>query len=193
MAVLFLILNVVGEVLTVKGKVVPEIMNIRKYFARKKKERETLAEMMATLPEVKKSLNELNAHYSADNIKMRDGWMDSVNTALKDINSWRADFDKKLDENSENTLDILIENKRSAIINFASFVIEESNPVTREQFNRIFRLHKGYEKIISSKGLTNGEVDIAIRIIRESYEQHMRNHTFVEDVRGYEPTHKENP
>ena len=33
--------------------------------------------------------------------------------------------------------------------------------------------------------MTNGEVDIAIRIINESYEEHMRHHSFVEDVRGY--------
>ena len=35
--------------------------------------------------------------------------------------------------------------------------------------------------------MTNGEVDIAYRIISESYETHMRNHTFIEDIRGYTP------
>lgn len=34
--------------------------------------------------------------------------------------------------------------------------------------------------------MTNGEVDIAIRIIKESYEKHMRHHSFVEDIRGYD-------
>lgn len=33
--------------------------------------------------------------------------------------------------------------------------------------------------------MTNGEVDIAIRIIKEAYENHMRNHTFIENIRGY--------
>ena len=57
--------------------------------------------------------------------------------------------------------------------------------VTKEQFNRIFRLYKEYEDIIAQNKLTNGEVDIAYRIITESYEEHMRDHTFVEDVLGY--------
>lgn len=58
--------------------------------------------------------------------------------------------------------------------------------VTREQFNRVFKLYAEYEEIIEANGLTNGEVDIAYRIIKESYETHMRNHTFVEDALGYD-------
>ena len=79
--------------------------------------------------------------------------------------------------------------ERNAIISFASLVIDESKPVTREQFNRIFKVHQEYESIIESNGMTNGEVDIALSIIKESYEKHMRNHTFVEGARGY-PTPK---
>jgi hypothetical protein len=57
--------------------------------------------------------------------------------------------------------------------------------VTREQFNRIFKQHEEYEDIIKANGIKNGEVDIAYRIISESYETHMRNHSFIEDIRGY--------
>ena len=32
--------------------------------------------------------------------------------------------------------------------------------------------------------MTNGEIDINYQIIKESYEEHLRNHTFIEDVRG---------
>ena len=42
-----------------------------------------------------------------------------------------------------------------------------------------------YEEIIKDNDLQNGEVDIAIHIIREAYENHLRNGSFVEDVRGY--------
>ena len=42
------------------------------------------------------------------------------------------------------------------------------------------------EDIIKKNNMTNGEVDIAIRIIKESYEKHMRHHSFVEDIRGYD-------
>ena len=90
-----------------------------------------------------------------------------------------------MDRNNEDTLALLIDNKRNTIINFASKVIDENTPVTREQFNRIFKIHKEYEEIIESNKLTNGEVDIAFRIITEAYEAHMRNHSFIEDIRGY--------
>ena len=39
----FLIMQIVGEILEFKGKVVPEFIKIRKYFARKKQERQTLS------------------------------------------------------------------------------------------------------------------------------------------------------
>lgn len=186
---LYLALQVIGELLEVKGKMVPEFMKIRKYFARKKAERETLAEVRTTLDAVKKQLTEIDAHYSKDNIAMRDGWMNGVNQALADINGWRAEFDKKLDQNSATTLDILIENLRSSVISFASYVIDETNPVTREQFNRIFKIYAKYEAILEEYEMTNGEANVAMRIIRESYETHTRNHSFVEDVRGYGQGH----
>lgn len=186
---LYLALQIVGELMEVKGKVVPEFMKLRKYFARKKIERETLAEVRTTLDAVKKQLSEIDAHYSKDNIAMRDGWMNGVNQALADINNWRKDFDEKLDKNSETTLDILIENLRSAVISFASYVIEEKNPVTREQFNRIFKIYAKYEAILDEYDMTNGEANVAMRIIRESYETHTRNHSFVEDIRGYGQGH----
>lgn len=184
---LYALLQIVGELLEVKGRIVPEFMKVRKYFARKKQERETLAEVRTTLDAVKKQLTEIDAHYSKDNIAMRDGWMSGVNQALADINGWRAEFDKKLDQNSATTLDILIENLRSSVISFASYVIDEKNPVTREQFNRIFKIYAKYEDILKEHKMTNGEANVAMRIIKESYETHTRNHSFVEDIRGYEP------
>ena len=72
------------------------------------------------------------------------------------------------------------------IISFANRVIDEKIPVTREEYNRIFKLYNEYEDIIKQNGRTNGEVEIAHRIIAESYENHMRNHTFVENIRGYD-------
>lgn len=175
---LLLVLQLIGEIMEVAGKTAPELLKIRKYFARKKRERETLEE-------IKVAFQEFNAHYSADNIKMRDEWIRGVNHKLEQNDQRIKDFDQKLDTTHAVTLDLLINSKRETIINFAAYVIEEKNPVTREQFKRIFKIHKEYDDIIEESGLTNGEVDIAYRIITESYETHMRNHSFVEDVRGY--------
>ena len=183
---LFFIMQLIGEILEFKGKVVPEALKIRKYFARKKMERQTIQEVSVTLADVKKSLDEMNQHYSTDNINMRNEWIRHVNDCLLRYDTTISEINTKLDKNNSDTLSILIDNKRNAIISFASVVIDEEKPVTKEQFNRIFKVYEEYEAMIAANGMTNGEVDIAIRIIRESYENHMRNHSFIEDIRGYE-------
>lgn len=195
-AVVFFVLQLIGEFLEKIGKIVPEFMKIRKYFARKKKEREVLAQLPeifaeirdvpATLKDVKALLNDVDKHYSVDNIAKRDGWIKTVNSKLESNDLVIQELIKKLDQNNEDTLELKIESKRSTIIDFASYVIDDSHPVTREQFNRIFKTYNEYEDTIKKNGLTNGEVDIAYRIITEAYEAHMRNHTFIEDIRGYD-------
>lgn len=184
-ASVFLMLQIIGEILEFKGKVVPEFVKIRKYFARKKEERRTMRDAIDTLGEVKKLMTDVNVHYSTDNINLRNNWMKSVNEKLEQNDKWIQEFDKKLDRNNCITLDLLIDSKRNSIINFASTVANKDTPVTREQFNRVINMYRDYEKIIEENGLTNGEVDIAFRIIEEAYENHMRKHTFIEDVRGY--------
>lgn len=182
---LFLITQVVGELMEVQGKAVPEFVKIRKYFSRKKQEREILRQVPETLREVQQSLNEFKSHYDTDNIRMRDNWIKSVNESLKENDKWIKEFDKKLDKNNADTLSLLIENKRNTVIAFASKVVDENSSVTREEFTRVFKLYKEYEDIIKDNNLTNGEIDIAYHIIMDAYETHMKNHSFVEDVRGY--------
>lgn len=183
-AVLF-VLQLIGEFLNFKGKAVPEIMSIRKYFARKKSERKVIRELPNTIQDLKNIVNNIDKHYNADNISMRDKWIDSVNNKLMMEDKLVRDLDKKLDEANKDIVSILVDNKRDTIIDFASRVSDSSVLVTKEQFNRVFKLYKEYEDLISKNGLTNGEVDIAYRIIVESYEEHLSNHTFIEDTRGW--------
>lgn len=199
---LFVVSQVVGEVIELKGKVAPGFLKLRKMFQRKRQEREAMRKMIALLPtleavpetmaDVKKVLTSIDNHYSHDNITMRDGWMKDVNERLKTAEEAREENRKnieklevKLDKNNADTLSLLILVKRNTIISFADLVVDETKPVTREQFNRIFKLYKEYEDIIKANNMTNGEVDIAIRVICESYEHHMHNRTFLEDIRGY--------
>ncbi len=181
----FLVMQIVGEILEFNGKIVPEFVKIRKIFARKRMEKKMVYEAGVTLSEVRQLLQDINCHYSEDNIRMRDKWMESVDDRLNRYDVSINEIGTKLDKNNQDTLSLLVENKRGSIIDFASLVSNERSAVTREQFNRIFRIYDEYESIIEANGMTNGEVDIAIRIIRESYENHVRNHSFVEDIRGY--------
>lgn len=188
------IMQGIGEFLEFKGKIVPEFMKIRKKFIRQRKEKETLHEMTELMPSLKKVpealerttalLESVDNHYSHDNITMRDDWMKGVNNNIDEIHRWMQSMSDKIDKNNEDTLAIRIENMRTDIIDFASYVSDDTKPVTKEQFRRIFRMYKDYEKILADNNRTNGEVDIAIHIIQTSYEKHLCTHSFVEDFMG---------
>lgn len=183
-----LVLNIIGELLEFKGKVVPEFMKIRKHFSKKKNEKKETAQ---TLKEVKTLLSEVNAHYSADNITKRDDWMHWVNDraqvyddSIVAINAKLSEVTEALKDNSKITEEMFIQSSRDRIIDFAAKVVDDKVIVSREEFNRIFKVYNKYEKFLEDRHLTNGEIDIAIHIIKEAYERHMKEHTFLEDVRG---------
>lgn len=185
LVVLYLIMQIIGELVELSGKVVPEFFKIRKYFARKKEEKKETAE---TLKEVRQLLQDVNKHYNNDNITQRNDWMSWVNDRATVYDSSVAELTElkeSLRANNELTLDLYINVNRNRIIDFAGKVVNENVAVSREEFNRIFRVYNEYEEILERHNKTNGEVDVAIRIIREAYETHMRNHTFIEDIRGY--------
>lgn len=179
---IFLITQIIGELAECMGKVVPEALKVRKYFARKKREKE---ETSKTLIEVKQLLSDVNAHYSEDNIAKRNDWIDWINNKVEVYDASITELDKKMDKNNEITLSLLIEHKRNSILDFAGRVVDDKYPATREQFNRIFKIYSEYEKIIEENNLTNGEIDIAYRIITDAYADRIKERSFVEDIRGY--------
>ena len=189
LAAAFLLMQIVGEIMELKGKVVPEFVKIRKIFTRKKLEKQ---ETNQTLQEVKQLLNDVNSHYSNDNIEKRNHWMKWVNDraiaydkSIVEISKTLSDVTQALKDNTKLTEELFIQHSRDRVIDFATKVVDEKAPVSREEFNRIFKVYNNYEKYLVDHGMTNGEIDIAYRIIKDSYEQHMRNHSFIEDVRGY--------
>lgn len=182
---IFVILQIIGEVLEFFGRVVPEFVKIRKFFARKRRERE---ENRLLLHRVQALLDDVNQHYSADNITKRNAWMQWVNERAVVYDASVAELTSLKDAlhaNNELTLDLYINVNRNRIIDFASKIANDKIMVSREEFNRIFRTYDEYERILEKHGKTNGEVDIAMAVIKDSYTSHMKNHTFLEDVRGY--------
>lgn len=53
MVIVFFCVQLIGGFLDMKGKVVPEYLNIKAYFSRKKREREVLHQMPSALENVK--------------------------------------------------------------------------------------------------------------------------------------------
>lgn len=184
-AILYIVTSVIGCILDFKGKIWPEIINWRRWRRRKKEEKEKQAKLFERVAE---KLESFESHYSPDNIAKRNEWMQWVNdraevydASVKELTT----FKETLEVTKELTLDLYININRNRIIDFAGKVVNEDAAVSREEFNRIFKIYDEYEAILEKYGKTNGEVEISIRIIREAYESHMRNHTFIEDSRGY--------
>lgn len=192
---LFFILQIIGALMELKGYVAPGIMNVKKYLERKKREAElmervatfmdTYASTFNTISELSGLLEKVNEHYRSDKIEERDRWINTVNSNFSDLYKKQEELGEKLDSNNEATLSMLLDNKRSIIMNFASKVVDEQYAATREQFKKAFATYTEYEQLITKYNKTNGEVDIAIRIITEAYETRLRDHTFIEDARGY--------
>lgn len=185
----FVVMQVIGEILEFKGKIVPEFLKVRKFFSRRKAEKE---EGRLMLKRVEKQLAEVSSHYSVDNIVKRDNWIKWVNDRSKiydesivAINRNLEDVTQALRDNTTLTEEMFVQSSRDRIIDFAAKVADGNVMVSREEFNRIFKVYDQYETYIEKHGLTNGEVGVSIQIIREAYEARMKNHTFIEDVRGY--------
>jgi|GEM_PF-955560 hypothetical protein len=185
----FLVMQIIGEFLEFKGKVVPEFLKVRKFFSRRKQEKN---ETTQTLREVKQLLSEVNAHYSEDNITKRNSWMNWVNeravvydNSIVDITKNLADVTQALRDNTKLTEEIFIQSSRDRIIAFSTKVADENALVSMEEFNRIFKVYDDYENYLHDHNLTNGEVEIAHRIIEEAYELRLKTRSFTEYIRGY--------
>lgn len=186
---IFFAMQAIGEFLEFKGKVVPEFFKIRKWLTRRKREK---AEAAQTLKDVQVLLNDVNGHYSVDNIAKRDGWMQWVNNraevydeSIKQLREALTEVVQALKDNTKLTEEMFIQSSRDRIIDFATKTSNENVMVSREEFNRIFKVYAKYEKYLKEHKMTNGEVDINYQIIKESYKQRLRDHAFTEDIRGY--------
>ena len=182
---IWLILHIIGFILDIKGKVVPEIINIRGYIKRKNKEKKKHQDLLKRLEE---KLDTFDKHYSKDNISKRDDWMAWVNNraiVYDDALSKLLLLQEKLNENNEITLDLYINVNRNRILDFARIVADDNTLASREEFNRIYKVNKEYHAILAKYNKENGEVDTAMKLIDEAYDYRMKHHSFIEDIRGY--------
>lgn len=159
---LFLILQIIGELCELKGKIVPEFLKIRKYFKRKKQERE---ETTKTLSEVKKLLADVNAHYSEDNITKRDNWISGVNASMKNNDTLIQALDSKIDkilDTNENLKNQVEQVKNNVLENEADRLRSElfdcGNRCRRhirlhpEEMEHIRAVYKKYAEVLHQNG-----------------------------------------
>ena len=123
---ILLVIQIIGCILDFKGKVVPEIINIRGHLRRKREEKEEAErkakETAETLAEVKQLLSDVNAHYNKDNITKRNDWMKSVDKSVGDNDKLIQALDGKIDkllEANEKLEDQLVQVKSNVLENEA--------------------------------------------------------------------------
>lgn len=186
---LFLLLQIIGELCELKGKIVPEFLKVRKYFKRRKEEKEERRERLKRIDE---KFAAFEVHYNPENIAKRDRWMDWVNNradkydeSIDKLAESLTAITEALNKNTEMTEEMFIQDSRTIILSFAEKVGNPGTIVSREECKRVFKVYDKYEQFLKDHDKTNGEVDIAIKVIQEGYEARLKNNSFLEDLRGY--------
>lgn len=181
-AAIFFVVQVADMIISTKKKIIPEFISIKQRCERKKKEREALEKLPNTISEVKTLLNDVNQHYSADNITKRDNWIAEVDTKLNDNANSYKDLKEDVKDLKDMVLNILVESKREAIVRFAERVVDDKS-VSREQFERMLKVYQEYEVLVADHQIPNNVLCISVEIINEAYKKHLQEHSFLEDKR----------
>lgn len=192
--IIFALLQLIGEFIEAIGKVSPAILNVRKWITRKhQKRKEQEEKMLATLEEVRGLLDDVNLHYSQDNITQRDAWIQWVNSKadfydqkVAELVEMRASLSAialTLAENTRTTDEMFKESCRDRIIDFASKVTNPLTLVSHEEFRRIFKVYDAYEAFLEAHNEPNGEVETNYALIRESYAERVKSSNFIENMR----------
>lgn len=184
---IFALLQLIGEFIEAIGKVAPPFLKLRKIYSARKAQ---LQDQAQTLTAVKTLLEDVSSHYAADNITKRDSWMNWVNSRAEVYDNTIVEY-RQLIENLTNalecntamTLHMFAESSRDRIIDFAAEIGKNYRPISREEFNRIFKVYDEYEAFLKEHNMTNGEVETNYEFIQDAYKERVENHSFAEDLR----------
>lgn len=194
--VIFIIMQVTGEIVEWCGKTAPAWLKIRKLFTKRKERIQKLEDALVKSNEALERSNdlleEMNRHYNPEAIAQRNQWMTCVNNDLAWMHERATAYDASIDRivtaldgNTKMTEDMFVEDSRDRIIGFAEKVADPHCIVSHEQFRRIFRVYDEYEAFLVERHRTNGEVDESIQTIRKAYTYRQENRCFAEDIGRY--------
>ncbi len=190
----FLVMQVTGEIIEWCGKTAPVWLKLRKMFKKKTQSSPCNQgcndEYLKTLKDVQSLLTKIESHYSEDNITLRNEWMTKVNNNMEFVNSHSEYYDSSIDKlitamNGCTSMSesLFVEFSRDRIMAFAEKAVDHDYLLSREQFNRIERIYHEYEAFLEAHNRENGEVDMAWEVIQEGRKYRMVNHCFVEDIK----------
>lgn len=192
---IFAVLQLIGEFVEACGKAAPAALKLRKVLTKSfRKRKQTQLDTINTLNDVKLLLNEVNAHYSADNITQRDEWMTWVNQRAEvydkkvaELSQLKDTLDKlvlNLEKNTKTTDELFKESCRTTIINFSHVAGNPLNIISEEEFKRVEKVYEDYEKFLKERNEPNGQVETCYSVIMEAYKDRVKSHNFLEYMRN---------
>ena len=110
------------------------------------------------------------ANDRAQSLSIQKQLTDSIQAIAKR----QDDRDEKIKDLTSMFVDKQISDYRWEIINLAD-KISNGRTVSKEAYRHAIATHEKYEKIIKERNLTNGEVDISMEIIMESYRELLKD------------------
>lgn len=148
-----------------------KVLNIETPWMRSKREKKEFNQRIISLyDDLKNKENKLEDKHVNDIEQLKELNSEVCNSIVELKNEF-IEF-KKATENNE--LKKNIKKLRWDIIDFASS-ISDKKEIPREQYNIIFDRIKEYADLIDKHNLKNGQVDSSVEVIRERYEQDLRN------------------
>lgn len=130
------------------------ILGLETKWMRQKREEHDL------LMQTSQGLIELQAHHKKD-IERSDRRDEEISNDIKKLTQMFIDKE--------------INDYRWEIINLADKISSDKTSVSKECLRHAISTYEKYEKIIVENGLVNGEVEISIEIIKEAYQQKLKN------------------
>lgn len=92
---------------------------------------------------------------------------------MKQSEEHDAEMRKDIKKLTEMFIDKEINDMRWEINNFATKVTE-GKPCNKDSFKHCIHTYEKYEKLLEENGLENGEVEISMEIVNESYKQKLK-------------------
>lgn len=139
-----------------------------------------MEEMREVIAETQSSIQE----YSENRIKDRKVSIEKekrLNNRIDSMFALDESRDQEIHEISDNLkkltsmfVDKEISDYRWHIINFATN-IAAGKECTREAYNWCFQIYEKYERVLEENGLENGQVELSMEVINESYKEKLKN------------------
>lgn len=96
-----------------------------------------------------------------------------INNSIEQIEKDRIKSCESINNLTNMFIDKEINDMRWEINNFATKVSEEK-PCNKDSYKHCIHTYEKYEKLLKENGLENGEVEISMEIINESYKQKLK-------------------